>query len=160
MGYYTSYSGQFDIEPALNKYEYLRLAQVVEFWNSARILKAACDDVFDPQLPELTVRDKATNPNNYGLSFNLFPTTIESNDGEVKGYEDKDALVVVAKWLADNDHTLTGSVTWHGSGEQDSGVIYAASGAKPDGAGGTCLVNRVEFIEDVVTNPGPSWESK
>lgn len=151
MGYYTRYSGSLEINPPLNKDEYQRLSQVVDFWNSDKIKEAATADVFAGGLAKLTAKDKALNPEETapGLTFFLHPDAIQECEEQVKGYENETAFALVALWLEQNKHTLTGSVAWEGESNDDSGTIFAAS---IDGK------NRIEFVHDERSNPGPTWE--
>ena len=153
MGYYTYYSGQFDITPPLTKPEYQRLSQVVDFWNSEDIKKAATADVFAATWEPLTTEDKRLLPEGspLELTFNLEPDAIKDIGDSAKGYNNEAALPVVAQWLKANGHQLSGVASWDGEEGGDTGEIYAAV---VDGH------NRVEFVQDQHANPGPSWARK
>lgn len=154
MGYYTHYSGTFDINPILSKAEYQRFAQVLDFWNSEKIKTAATADVFEPGLTPLTNVDRelmASGGEPIECTFNLHPDKIDDIEEQVKGYQNEDALRIAALWLDRNGHQLTGAVEWSGENNDDSGAIFAAV---VDGH------NCIEFVQDVKTNPGPSWEKE
>ena len=151
MGYYTYYAGSFEINPILTKAEYHRLAQVVDFWNSEKIKTAAASDVFAPGLTPLTDDDRKFMASGLATpcTFNLHPDKIEDVEEQVKGYQNEEGLRIAALWLDSNGHHLTGSVEWSGESNDDSGTIFAGV---VDGH------NCLEFVQDVKTNEGPSWQ--
>lgn len=156
MGYYTSYSGELTISPPLSKPEYLRLHQVIACGNSEEILNHARADVFDASVPALTSDDRkyrdvartVSSPTYAMYNMLLLPGKIQGRGEEHSGRCDRELLQILAEWLATNGHGLTGSMEWEGSEGEDRGTIYA----KP-----VHNVNCVEWIQDEIGNPGPSW---
>ena len=151
MGYYTYYTGDgFTITPPLTKPEFQRAIQLFEFWNSDEEIKKARVDVFCEGPAPLTVADKVyVQEPKPSIDFDLEPDRIAMPDDMVKNYDGQTTLPLVARWLQENGHTLTGEAYWTGDDEQDRGTIYAAV---IDGA------NKVEAVPDVIINIGPSWK--
>lgn len=156
MGYSTYFGGEFKITPPLTKPEYERLMQIADWSNSEEVLKAAKADVFrvDP-VAELTPADETFidtyNHRNAGLDyFTLMPDKIEADGEDARDYGVAEAFTDIARWLQENGHQLAGAISWDGEESGDRGTIWAE-----------CVngKNLVEEIQDIITEPLPSWKN-
>jgi hypothetical protein len=147
MGYDTYFSGEFEIKPPLTENERAQLlyaigaygAKPVELGKEAAALKERID--------------RGTSSNGYHASLEgQLPFEVsadgasmhDTGDAERCYYAEQVLKLVVREFLAPLGHSLEGEISWQGDDSEDRGTIYA-QGAQ------------VEWVEDVISNPGPSW---
>jgi hypothetical protein len=147
MGYDTYFSGEFEIKPPLTESERAQLlyaigaygAKEIELGREAAALKERIDRgtssngyhaTLEGQLPFVISAD--------GASMH------DTGDAERCYYAEQVLNLVVREFLAPLGHSLKGEISWQGDDSEDRGTIYAQGGD-------------VEWVEDVITNPGPSW---
>jgi hypothetical protein len=67
-----------------------------------------------------------------------------SVEGESRGEQDEWLRLLIVRFFQPNGYTLSGEVSWEGDQSGDTGVIHVDD-------------NRVESVNDSITNAGPSW---
>lgn len=169
MGYTTYFSGQFAITPPLSKEQVDYLVAFSEQRRMTLNLKVI-ESIPDPKREAVGlpigeqgcyfvavngqpawhgIADYNSPPSGQpGLWCDWTPTDdgsgLEWNGGE-KFYDYTEWLeYIVEHFLQPWGRVLSGSVEYRGEEADDRGTIYAKD-------------NKIELVEDQITNPGPSW---
>lgn len=133
MGYHTFYSGELTIEPALTP-EHLEIL---------RRLIDGSEDVFSPLPKEL----QEIAGELQGVLSEPVALTADTLNFQGEGYWDfKEQFEnLIARFFKPREYFLTGDFDWSGDDDSDHGTVYVKD-------------NQIEWVEDIVTNPGPSWD--
>ncbi|MDQ2948930.1 MAG: hypothetical protein M3Y27_23805 [Acidobacteriota bacterium] len=79
----------------------------------------------------------------YGCDWQLVDARL-SIDGESRSDQEEWLRLLIRRFFEPNGYTLSGEVSWSGDESGDTGVIYVDR-------------NRVEAVQDIIGNTGPSW---
>jgi hypothetical protein len=136
MGYYVYYSGEISVSPPLSEED---AAVVRAFVNSERTestqsIFAAIADSAEPDLPGYDGLLEVS-----GDRASLVPEEEESHHGVRLWLK-----LLAEHFLAPKGYVSNGEVLWEGEDSDDAGCIYVKD-------------NRVEAIDNLIFNAGPSW---
>lgn len=136
MGYDVYYNGEIAITPALTESDaaVLRAATRREDIEETRALFAAIAASPEPDLPHHAGLMEVSEDRGY-----ILPEQDESRHGFRMWLR-----LMIEHYLAPRGYVLHGEVTWEGEERDDCGTIFV-------------MDNRVEAVEDLIFNAGPSW---
>ena len=127
MGYSVYYNGEIDISPELSDEHATLLDEALTKSN--------------PALLGITAEDGQGLY--HGCDWQLSGGRL-SVEGESRGEQDEWLRLLIVRFFQPNGYTLSGEVSWEGDQSGDTGVIHLDD-------------NRVESVNDSITNAGPSW---
>ena len=127
MGYSVYYNGEIDISPELSDEHATLLDEALTKSN--------------PALLGITAEEGQGLY--HGCDWQLSGGRL-SVEGESRGEQDEWLRLLIVRFFQPKGHTLSGEVSWEGDQSGDTGVIHVND-------------NRVESVNDSITNVGPSW---
>jgi hypothetical protein len=139
MGYNTYFAGQLEIKPPLTENERKQLLYAIGAYEAEEVK-------LGPEAEALKDRiEKHAYDGSFPFDVSLDGKQLEDRDREEHAYPAKEILrFIIVEFLAPLGHALEGSIEWTGDDAEDRGTIYANG-------------ILVEWVQDVITNPGPSW---
>jgi hypothetical protein len=142
MGYHVFYNGRIDITPPLTVDD-ARIFQTII--NPERQDK----NIFNTDTSAETIRQAIEDENDYLSSFPLDlkddRATLEDTGNEERNGCAEWLTSLIQHFFAPRGYVLDGDITWAGDNIDDRGAIYIKA-------------NQLEAVDDVIDNPGPSWE--
>jgi hypothetical protein len=131
MGYNTNFSGQFDLDKPLTPEHKAFLNQIA---GECEKMEPPAGSIIDDNEPD-SYCDWVPTEDGTGIEWN----GAEKFSNYVDWIE-----YLVSHFLQPWGYVLNGQVDWIGDASDDRGMIYIKD-------------NKVEAVEDELSNPGPSW---
>lgn len=145
MGYDTLWAGEIEVLPPLTKKHRDDLNAILSYdWKPEA-------SAFTPYRRKTICQLRAALSNGVGRpQISFHPTKdgrLEAADNATRNYDERLVWrLLVDHFFRPRGYKLYGRATWSGEDSEDRGIAYW------DGY-------RVEFVPDVVANPGPSWKT-
>jgi hypothetical protein len=140
MGYETYCTGSLRITPPLSEEDFRLLKLVISY-----------DEPSEPLPPELqAIRDRAEDLSLLeGTDCDEPPTVDELHicANDYNGHFQQSLPILLDEFFSRRGYSVEGEFEWSGDSTGDLGTCYVKG-------------DRVEWVQDVISNPGPSWNRK